>query len=99
MATEEFEMIRRVQDAIKAARPALAQRILLDPVAHLIAHLFQQVANTPEPDRDYAVLDATGAILNLFEAGSPDITLAMAAGAEYLLEHKLHPHPVGDSQT
>jgi hypothetical protein len=95
---DEFEMVHRVQEAIKAARPAIAQRILLDPVAHMVAHLIQEVLRAPEDERDYAVLDATGAILNLMETDNSDITLAMAGTAEHLL-HRWGRPPVGDSQT
>jgi hypothetical protein len=95
---DEFEIVHRVQRAIKAARPAIARRIMLDPVASLIAKVIRQVAETPEPDRDYALLDATGAILNLMETDNSDITRAMAGTAEHLL-HRWGRPPVGDSQT
>lgn len=47
-------------------REAMAQRMFTDPVAHTVAHIVGQVLDSREA-RDHTVLDATAAILALFE--------------------------------
>lgn len=86
---EMFEGIR--QRGLK--RSHTQHRIQVDPLAHMVGYLLSRLAEVPVEERQEAVLDATGAIMDLLDVANaprPQPRPRMTAD-DYLRQGRLDP--------